>query len=130
MEKGHHRKQFLIFSPQRELTVCYTPSPYSKMADILVFFCFHANWPLWPRSMLSILLNFTFESEAIMPICMETKDYLNGNLVPRSHSVTGNVRSGKVRQYTLFHWLLKKRLRQCNLRSDLLISWGTSVKVK
>ena len=52
------------------------------------------------------------------------------NLVPRSHSVTGNVRSGKVRQYTLFHWLLKKRLRQCNLRSDLLISWGTSVKVK
>ena len=52
------------------------------------------------------------------------------NLVPRSHSVTGNVRSGKVRQYTLFHWLLKKRLRQCNLRSDLLISWSTSVKVK
>ena len=30
------------------------------------------------------------------------------NLVPRSHSVTGNVRSGKVRQYTIFHWLLKK----------------------
>ena len=29
-------------------------------------------------------------------------------LVPRSHSVTGNVRSGKVRQYTIFHWLLKK----------------------
>ena len=52
------------------------------------------------------------------------------NLVPRSHSVTGNVRSGKVRQYSLFHWLLKKRLRQCNLRSDLLISWGTLVKVK
>ena len=25
-----------------------------------------------------------------------------------SHSVTGNVRSGKVRQYTIFHWLLKK----------------------
>ena len=38
---------------------------YSKMASILVFFCFHANWPLWPRSRLSILLNFTFESEAI-----------------------------------------------------------------
>ena len=49
----------------------------------------------------------------------------NTNLVPRSHSVNGNVRSGKVRQYTLFHWLLKKRLRQCNLRSDLLISWDT-----
>ena len=30
------------------------------------------------------------------------------NLVPKSHSVTGNVRSGKVRQYTIFHWLLKK----------------------
>ena len=30
------------------------------------------------------------------------------NLVPRSHSVTGNVRSGKVRQYTNFHWPLKK----------------------
>ena len=29
-------------------------------------------------------------------------------LVHRSHSVTGNVRSGKVRQYTIFHWLLKK----------------------
>ena len=33
---------------------------------------------------------------------------LRHNLVPRSHSVTGNVRSGKVRQYTVFHWLLKK----------------------
>ena len=30
------------------------------------------------------------------------------NLVPRPHSVTGNVRSGKVRRYTIFHWLLKK----------------------
>ena len=30
-----------------------------------VFFCFHVNWPLWPRSRLNILLNFTFESEAI-----------------------------------------------------------------
>ena len=30
------------------------------------------------------------------------------NLVPRSPSVTGNVRSGKVRQYTIFHWPLKK----------------------
>ena len=30
------------------------------------------------------------------------------NLVPRSHSVTGNVRSGKVRQYTISYWLLKK----------------------
>ena len=40
-------------------------TPYSKMAAILVFFCFHANWPLWPRSRLNILLNFTFESEAM-----------------------------------------------------------------
>ena len=40
-------------------------TPYSKMAAILVFFCFHANWPLWPRLRLNILLNLTFESEAI-----------------------------------------------------------------
>ena len=33
------------------------------MAAISVFFCFHANWPLWPR--LNILSNFTFESEVI-----------------------------------------------------------------
>ena len=32
----------------------------------------------------------------------------NSNLVPRSHSLTGNVRSGQVRQYTIFHWPLKK----------------------
>lgn len=30
------------------------------------------------------------------------------NLVPRSHSVPGNVRAGKVGQYTIFHWPLKK----------------------
>ena len=33
---------------------------------------------------------------------------VRANLVPRSHSVTGNVRSGKVREYTIFHWPLKK----------------------
>ena len=33
---------------------------------------------------------------------------INVNPVPRSHSVTGNVRSGKVRQYIIFHWPLKK----------------------
>ena len=40
----------------------------------------------------------------------QSKGHVNHflNLVPRSHSVTGNVRSGKVRQYTIFHWLLKK----------------------
>ena len=37
-----------------------------------------------------------------------TKSMKRPNLVPRSHSVTGNVRSGKVRQYTIFHWPLKK----------------------
>ena len=41
-------------------------------AAILVFFCFHANWSLWPSSRLDILLNFTFESEAI-------RAYLHGN---------------------------------------------------
>ena len=35
------------------------------MAAILVFFCFNANWPLRPRLRLNILLNFTFESQAI-----------------------------------------------------------------
>ena len=30
------------------------------MAAILVFLCWIANWPFWPRSRL----NFTFESEA------------------------------------------------------------------
>ena len=35
------------------------------MAVIVVVFCFHANWPLWPPSRLNILLNFLFESEAI-----------------------------------------------------------------
>ena len=50
-------------------------TPYSKMAAILVFFCFHANWPLWPCSRLNILLNFTFESEAMRAICIETKEY-------------------------------------------------------
>ena len=45
---------------------------------------------------------FEQSSGYISHICIST------NLVPRSHSVTGNVRSGKVRQYTIFHWLLKK----------------------
>ena len=35
------------------------------MAAISLIFCFHANWPLWPRLRLNILLNFTLESEAI-----------------------------------------------------------------
>ena len=38
------------------------------------------------------------------------------NLVPRCYSVTGNVRSGKVRQYTIFHWPLKKENHFKNLR--------------
>ena len=36
-----------------------------------------------------------------------TKSMKRPNLVPRSHSVTGNVRSGKVRQYTIFPWPLR-----------------------
>ena len=40
-----------------------------------------------------------------MNIC---RDVVKVNLVPRSHSVTENVRPGKVRQYTIFHWPLKK----------------------
>ena len=39
-------------------------TPYSKMAAILVFICLISNWPFWPHSMLNILLNFMFESEA------------------------------------------------------------------
>ena len=41
-------------------------------------------------------------------IVVVEKESNKANLVPRSHSVTGNVRSGKVRQYTIFHWLLKQ----------------------
>ena len=29
---------------------CWENTPYSKMAAILVFFCFHGNCPFWPRS--------------------------------------------------------------------------------
>ena len=46
------------------------------MAAILVFFCFHANWPIWPCSKLNILLNFTFESEAIRAILYGNKRIL------------------------------------------------------
>ena len=42
------------------------------------------------------------------PTQMSTYMQMTLNLVPRSHSVTGNVGSGKVRQYTIFHWPLKK----------------------
>ena len=48
----------------------------------------------------------TFQLES--PTQMLTYMQMTLNLVPRSHSVTGNVRSGKVRQYTIFHWPLKK----------------------
>ena len=57
------------FTPiTRKINIKYQHSrnntPHSKMAAILVFFCFHANWPLWPHSRLNILLNFPLESEA------------------------------------------------------------------
>ena len=61
---GIHGKQ-LLFYDVRVGYHSFIRTPYSKMATILVFFCFHANWPLWPRSRLNILLNFAFESEAI-----------------------------------------------------------------
>ena len=41
-------------------------------------------------------------------VSLAGNDMASDNLVPSSHSVTGNVRSGKVRQYTIFHWLLQK----------------------
>ena len=44
----------------------------------------------------------------LVELCLLNEKRLGINLVPRSHSVTGNVRSGKVRQYTIFHCLLKK----------------------
>ena len=56
-------KHFFLLNEFVRFRLVYTP--YSKMAAILVFFCFHANWPLWPRSRLNILVNFTFEIEVI-----------------------------------------------------------------
>ena len=51
----------------------------------------------------------TFKTEtASANLNLELQLMAATNLVPRSHSVTGNVRSGKVRQYIIFHWLLKK----------------------
>ena len=46
--------------------------------------------------------------QSLWRILHRKHDTVPTNLVPRSHSVTGNVRSGKVRQYTIFHWPLKK----------------------
>ena len=40
-------------------------------------FCFHANWPLRSLSRLNILLNFTFESEAIRVNLHGNKRILN-----------------------------------------------------
>ena len=36
-------------SKNYENLVYQTNTPYSKMAAILVFFCFLGNWPCWPR---------------------------------------------------------------------------------
>ena len=41
-----------------------TNTPYSKMAAIVVFFCFLANYPLLPRLRGNILLNFEFKNVA------------------------------------------------------------------
>ena len=65
----------------------------------------------------------------------ERRERLGTNLVPRSHSVTGNVRSGKVRQYTIFHWLLKKvaamqsTLRLAYCAGHLLKVWFSQARV-
>ena len=67
----------------------------------VTFFSFHnfliSSLRSWYFSIFSSSLSFTRASPGIA----------KSNLVPRSHSVTGSVRSGKVRQYTIFHWLLK-----------------------
>ena len=40
-------------------------TPHSKMAAILVFFCFHANWPLWPRFQTSNSIEYLTLNDAI-----------------------------------------------------------------
>ena len=81
----------------------------------------HLSFELAWRNLISFepgLFSLLFASElvflnlisfSIVPKEINCRDLaVYPNLVPRSHSVTGNVRSGKVRQYTIFHWLLKK----------------------
>ena len=45
------------------------------MADILVFFCFHANGPLSPHFQAKNSKEYLTLNEAKMAICMETKEY-------------------------------------------------------
>ena len=59
---------------------------------------------LWPPCPFLVYLPYSMHAFS----SLFSLGYLTINLVPRSHSVTGNERSGKVRQYTIFHWLLKK----------------------
>ena len=60
---------------------------------------------MWVEFVDSLLCTERFSPAT--PVSPLLKNQHLTNLVPRSHSVTGNVRSGKVRQYTIFHWLLK-----------------------
>ena len=78
------------------------------MAHCLMHWC----WPeefrkgqFWAQY-YSRCTSTTFQLESLTQ--MSTYMQMTLNLVPRSHSVTGNVRSGKVRQYIIFHWPLKK----------------------
>ena len=87
-------------------------TPYSKMATILVFFCFHANWPLWPRSKLNIPLNFTFESEAVRANLHGNKRILKWR--PFWNKVYGNPQSVEKR-------LSQKRGRRKRLPTNLLL---------
>ena len=57
----------------------------------------------FPRERSDIL----WQKSELCHMCVFISQYTSANLVPRSHSVTGNVRSGKVRQYTILHWPLK-----------------------
>ena len=61
----------------------------------------NSDAPLVPMVRLILI-----ENDVIPMVLLVQNEF--ANLVPRSHSVTGNVRSGKVRQYTIFHWPLKK----------------------
>ena len=78
------------------------------MAHCLMHWCWpeeFRNGQFWAQY-YSRCTSTTFQLES--PTQMSTYMQMTLNLVPRSHSVTGNVRSGKVRQYTIFHWPLKK----------------------
>ena len=89
--------------------ICYGPKPEKKLGSVPVSS---------PLRYVSLRNNFADRTRSTKPRGSGSRYefcwFQHGgcreftNLVPRSHSVTGNVRSGEVRQYTIFHWLLKK----------------------